>query len=158
MAIITCCIPWVSSAKIWFEFPLPFGWMEAYFKFFGCSSWLLIVLVLDLVLVVFLASCLLLKISSCCWLFVSVKFCCSIGQLLLRAAVYVLLVLYWLLLLFFYLFSSWFGWLDFTDEFRVCFSGFCSPCLSWRYLLVFFLLTCWIVTPWFLFTCSLILL
>ena len=36
----------------------------------------------------------LFNISSCCWVFVSAWFCCLIGWLLLKATVYVLLVLY----------------------------------------------------------------
>ena len=56
--------------------------------------------------------------------FLSVLFYCSIGWLLLKDAAYVLLVLYWSLLLFFILFSSWFGWLNFIDEFLFYFSVF----------------------------------
>ena len=81
--------------------------------------------------------------------------CGLIGRFLLKAAAFVIVVLHWLLLL---LFSSWFGWLNFTDEFRICFSGICSPYLSWRYLRVFFLLSCWIVSSWLLLTCYLIFL
>ena len=91
----------------------------------------------------------------CCWLFVSIWFCCSDARLLCKAKAYVLLILYWLLLL---LFSSWFGRLNFTDEFPVCFSGIYSPYFSWQYLCVFFLLSCWIVSSWFLLTCFLIVL
>ena len=145
VAIVTCCISWMSSAKIWSEFTPSFGWMEACFKFFGYSSWRLIVFLLDLVLNVFLAWWLwLFKISSCCWFFVSVWFCCLIWFCcfaVLEATEYVLLVLYWLLLL---LFSYWFGWLNFTGEFQVWFSGICLPYLSRRYLSVFFLLSNWI--------------
>ena len=99
----------MSAAKIWSEFLPPFGWLEACFNFFGCSAWLLIVFMLELVEVVFLAWCLwLFKISSCCWVFVSVWFCCFV---VLKAAAYVLLLLCWLLPLF----SSWFGWLNFMQ-------------------------------------------
>ena len=83
-------------------------------------------------------------------IFVSIWFCCSDGGLLLKAATYVLLVLL--------LFSSWFGGLNFTDKFWICFFGICSPYFSWQYLRVFFLSSCWIVSSWFLLTCSLIVL
>ena len=69
--------------------PLPFGRMEACFKFFGFSSRWLIVFMLELVSVVLLLWWLwLFKISSCWWYFVSVWFCRSVGQFLLKAYVY----------------------------------------------------------------------
>ena len=79
--------------------------------------------------------------------FLSLWFCCSIGWLLLKAAVFVLLVLHWLLLL---LCSSWFGWLKlhwqvlglffwylFTTLKFAIFACFLSPNLLDCYFLVF---------------------
>ena len=85
----------------------------------------------------------LLKITLCCWYFVSVFFCCLVGRYLLKAAAYVLVVLHWLFLLFSSLFSYLFGWLNFTDEFRDFF--LVSVHHTW-------LGDIWIVTCWFLFT------
>ena len=130
--------------------------MEVGFKLFGHSSWRLIMFMVELVEVVFFVWWLwLFRTSSCCWFSILSGFCCSYGRLLLKAAVYVLLVLYLLLML---LFSSWSGRLNFSDKFRVCFSGIFSPYFSWRYFHVSFLLSCWIVSSWFLLICSLIVL
>ena len=85
----------------------------------------------------------LLKITLCCWYFVSALFCCPVGRYLLKAAGYVLLVLHWLFLLFSSLFSSWFSWLNFTNEFRDFF--LVSVHHTW-------LGDIRIVTCWFLFT------
>ena len=93
VTIVTSCISWTSSAKIWSKFPPPLGWMEAYFMFFGSSSWRLILFMLELVQVAFLVWWLwLFKALSCCWFFVPIRFYFLDGRLLLKAAVYVLLV------------------------------------------------------------------
>ena len=86
------------------------------------SSWGLIAFMLDFVKLYFLHDGYdYLRFHRVACFFVSVWFCFSVGRLLLKDAAY---ELYWLLLL---LFSPWFEWLNFTDEFRVCFSGICLP-------------------------------
>ena len=153
VAIVTCCISWMSSANVWSEFKPLFGWMEACFKFFDCSSWRLIVFVLDLVEVVFVHDS-----------YDYLRFHRVVGYLSLSGFVVQLVDSFLKLqsMLFSYcigycwlfpLFSFWFGWLNFTDEFRVCFSGICLfTILELAIFARFFLLSCWYATSCFLFT------
>ena len=142
MAIVTCCIMWMSSAKIWSDFlPHLIEWRGVLSSLvllhddWLCSCWTMFKLY-------FLHDGYdYLRLYRAVGI-LSVLFCCSIGQMLFKAAAYVLLVLSWLFFLFSSFLCSWFGWLTFTNKFRVCFFGTCSLYLSWQYLRVFFLLNC----------------
>ena len=156
VAIVTCCISWMSSAKIWSEFPLPFGWMEACLKFFGCSSWCLIVLMLELVSVVFLAWWLrLFKISSCCWVF-------ALSGFVVQSGFVVLLFLKLQRMFFWYCTGVAVTFFFLVQLIKLCWRV--SGLLFWYLFTIlelaifacFFLLSCWIVNSWFLLMCSLI--